>query len=249
MQVRSYLILLLLAVSSATSAQLYFEGFVRNEEGDLVPDVYVVNMRSELNVLSNERGFFRIAVEPGDSIVFSHLAYDFTYVKVPDTINEKIVRMVKMKPRNYLIDEVSVNAYKLTTNLPRRMPLEEPNIPDEENISYPQDMAQPSLSSPVDLLYYYFGSRPRQLRELRRLQAENEYRQKLRQGNNREILMEVTGLTAQELEAFAWSCKFRDQPISTYNDYDLLVSLLNCYQAYLDEQAKDRVLNDAESGW
>lgn len=238
-----------LLVSQYSNAQTKFEGFVRNEVGEFIPDVYVVNMRTEMHAMTNERGFFTLDAEAGDSIVFSHLAYAFTFEIMPSEMDELLVRIVEMEPRNYLIDEVSVNTYKYETNRPRRMPLEEPNIPDEEQINYPADMAQPGIASPVDLLYYYFGSRPRQLRELRKLQAENAYRQQLREGNNREILMQITGLSAQELEAFAWSCKFRNQPISTYNDYDLLVSLLNCYQSYLKEQCREQILNESEQGW
>lgn len=239
-----------LLIGGAAQAQSVFEGFARaGDNGEPVPNVYVVNKRTLKNSLSNANGFFHIEIAPRDTLVFSHLSFNYTYVYIPDTIPPKWVDIVVMEPRNYLLDEVSVFSYHLTTNQPRPIILGEPDIPSEGSIRYPRDMSKPSIQAPADLLYWYFGSRPRQLRELRRLQREDAYRERLRTGSNREILMEVTGLTAEELEAFAFSCKFGNSPISNANDYDLLISLLSCYQEYENLRKQQEILNDAEGGW
>ena len=56
-------------------------------------------------------------------------------------------------------------------------------------------------------------------------------------------------MNKEELEAFAFFCKSGSQPISTVNDYELLVSLLQCYTEYLELKEKEQVLRDAEAGW
>ncbi|NVK29163.1 MAG: hypothetical protein HWE14_14010 [Flavobacteriia bacterium] len=249
---KTTLLYISLLLTTLCAGQPVFEGFVRaGDNGEPVPQVYIVNLRTETSVLTNNLGFFSMDIETGDSLLLSHLAFSFTYYVIPDSISEdRHIAIIDMEPRNYLIDEVSVESYKLTTNKPRRMKLEEPNVPDVEDVEYPDgENVKPGFSSPVDLLYWYFGSRPRQLRELRRLQQEDAYREQLRAGSNREILIAITGLSPEELEAFAYFCKYGDQPISTINDYDLLVSLLNCYSEYLEFQEKEQVLQDAESGW
>lgn len=246
------LIALLFACLSLTSfGQVTFEGFVRaSDNGEPVSQVYVVNRNTEKNVLTNDLGFFSIEVSESDSIIFSHLAFNFTYYIMPDSIaDDKVIDVVVLNPRNYLLDEVSIETYELTTNQPRPIKLNDPHVPTPENVEYPMDMREPSLNAPVDLLYYYFGSRPRQLRELRELQKQDAYRVKLREGQNREILTEITGLSPEELEAFAFGCKYGNTPISSVNDYDLLVSLLNCYNEYLEMQKQSEVMDDAENGW
>lgn len=227
------------------------EGFVRAEEnGEPIPQVYVVNLTTEEDVVTNSNGYFSIEVTSGDTLLLSHISYSFKNFPVPEfDEDEQWVSVIDMEPRSYLLDEVEVDAYRLTTNKPRAMELEEPNVPRNEDIVYPATSEQPGISSPVDLLYWYFGNRPRQLRELQRLKEEDAYREKLEEGNNREILIEITGLSPEELEAFVWSCKYAGDPISTMNDYDLLISLLQCYDEYVELQEENDVLNDAEDGW
>jgi hypothetical protein len=73
-----------------------------------------------------------------------------------------------------LLDEVSI--YAITSNNPRTMPQSKPRVPSNEDIRIPQAVA-PTLANPLDLLYYSFGKRPKQLAALRRLQQEDYYRQ------------------------------------------------------------------------
>ena len=89
------------------------------------------------------------------------------------------VKTIKLPPRNYLLDEVSI--YAITSNNPRTMPQSKPRVPSNEEIRIPQAVA-PTLANPLDLLYYNFGKRPKQLAALRRLQREDYYRQKLEEG-------------------------------------------------------------------
>lgn len=246
---KSILLFIFITSTTVLCGQTQLEGFVRAQDnGEPVPSVYVVNKRTYRNSLTNSLGFFSMTVEAGDTLILSQISYNYTYYIVGDSLPRRMVDVILMEPRNYLIDEVEVTGYHLTTNQPRAMVLEEPNVPIEGTYSTPTQL-KPGISSPVDLLYWYFGSRPRQLRELQRLQQEDAYRTQLRNGSNREILMEVTGLSAQELEAFAWSCKFGGRHISTVNDYDLLVSLLNCYRDYVEQSQQNSVLDDAANGW
>ena len=71
-----------------------------------------------------------------------------------------------------------------------------------------------------------------------KLQQEDYYRRKLEEGSNREILEELTGIPKAEMEAFMFYCKYSDAEIRTFNDYQFLVSLLDCYELY--EREKER---------
>ena len=85
------------------------------------------------------------------------------------------------------------------------------------------------------------------MRKLRELQIQDRYRHKLKEGNNREVLINMTGLSRDELESFMFFCKYSKTQISTMNDYDFLLSLMSCYEEYLRIQEREELLNDQES--
>jgi hypothetical protein len=209
-----------------------------------LPNTHVINKRTFAGTITNGLGEFRMGARVGDTLVFSNVSFQFFYHKVSGNEGNNLI--VRMKTRNYLLNEVSVTAYKLTSNDPKTMPIGKPMIPRNEDIRTPEALA-PTLGNPVDFLYYLFSRRPKQLEKLRQLQAEDYYRLKLTEGNNRAILVELTGLPREELEAFMFYCKYSDTFINTLNDYQFLQSLLQCYDQYVREQEVNQLLNDQET--
>ena len=234
-----YSSLLLLLVSNGALAQSYIlKGTVLDKDSSFaLPNSYVVNNKTFAGTVTNGIGYFEISVAEGDTIVFSNVGYQFKYLGIDSTVISNInkVKTIKLPQRNYLLDEVSI--YAITSNNPRTMPQSKPRVPSNEDIRIPQAVA-PTLANPLDLLYYSFGKRPKQLAALRRLQQEDYYRQKLEEGNNRESLEELTGIPKEEMEAFMFYCKYSDTQIRTFNDYQFLVSLLECYEEF--ERNKER---------
>jgi len=234
-----YSSLLILLVSNGALAQSYIlKGTVLDKDSSFaLPNSYVVNNKTFAGTVTNGIGYFEIYVAEGDTIVFSNVGYQFKYLGIDSTVISNInkVKTIKLPPRNYLLDEVSI--YAITSNNPRTMPQSKPRVPSNEDIRIPQAVA-PTLANPLDLLYYSFGKRPKQLAALRRLQQEDYYRQKLEEGNNRESLEELTGIPKEEMEAFMFYCKYSDTLIRTFNDYQFLVSLLECYEEF--ERNKER---------
>ena len=230
---------LLLYNSTSALAQSYIlKGIVLDKDSSFaLPNSYVVNNKTYAGTVTNGIGYFEISVAEGDTIVFSNVGYQFKYPGIDSAVISNInkVKTIKLPPRNYLLDEVSI--YAITSNNPRTMPQSKPRVPSNEDIRIPQAVA-PTLANPLDLLYYSFGKRPKQLAALRRLQKEDYYRQKLEEGNNRESLEELTGIPKEEMEAFMFSCKYSDTQIRTFNDYQFLVSLLECYEEF--ERNKER---------
>lgn len=208
-----------------------------------LPNTHVINKRTYAGTITNGIGEFRMGARVGDTLVFSNVSYSFYYHTVTGKEGDNLI--IKMKMRNFLLDEVSVTAYKLTSNDPKTMPIGKPMIPKNEDIRTPESLA-PTLGNPVDYLYYLFSRRPKQLEKLRQLQAEDYYRRKLTEGNNRQILVELTGLPREELEAFMFYCKYADTYINTLNDYDFLISLLKCYDQYIRDQEVNQLLDEQD---
>ena len=241
----SNLVLTLLAFfafnSTTLTAQSYIlKGTVMDRDSTFaLPNSHVVNNRTFMGTVSNGIGYFEIPVAKGDTLIFSNIGYQFKYVAIDSTLYSKTAKgeeqLVKLIPRNYLLDEVSI--YAITSNNPRTMAQRSPRVPSNADIRIPEAVA-PTLANPLDLLYYSFGKRPQQLAALRKLQQEDYYRRKLEEGNNRTILEDLTGIPKEEMEAFMFYCKYSETQIRTFNDYQFLVSLLSCYEEYEREKAR-----------
>lgn len=229
--VRNFLVALFVvhgAITALAQQTVIFKGYVTEEQSaERIPSVMIVNARSEDRVASDEKGRFRIEARFQDTLVFSRPGYGYRYIvaRQADSIR------VTMPPRNFLLEEVPVTAYKLTSNLPKDVAIKEPSRPSGSAIKVPQPVA-PTLANPVDFLYDQFGNRPRQLRELAALINSDQYRVKLAESRNREALFELTGLTEARIEEVLLFCRYNQNAIRTATDYDLLVSLIDCYQEF-----------------
>ena len=122
------------------------------------------------------------------------------------------------------------------------MEIGEPLVPREEDIVMPVHLPA-TIANPLDLLYEQFGKTPRQLRELKKLVAKDAFRRKLA-GRNGEILRELTGMSREEVATFSFYCRYAPRAIRHATDYQLLVSLLNCYDAYVEEQNMQELLEE-----
>ncbi len=206
-----------------------------------VPGAHVTNKSSLKGTITNFDGTFSINLEFGDTIVFSSIGYQYFYfIYLDSTLGLENV-LIPLKEQNYLLDEISVFSYELTTNNPKQIPLSKPIYPSSNELNDPSIM-DAGIANPAELLYNLFGNKPRQLRELARLKAEDKYREKLEHSNNRKAVTQLTGLSQDELEAFMFYCKFSSVRMNTLNDYQFLLSVQNCYRQYVKEKELDDFL-------
>ena len=233
-----------MAFAQSRDTLIIYGTVVTQDSAKRLPNTHVINKRNFAGTITNGLGEFMMKAVVGDTLVFSNVSFQFYYHSV--TGKEPDNLFVHMQTRNYLLDEVSITAYKLTSNDPKPMTIGEPMIPKNEDITTPEPLA-PTIANPVDFLYYLFSRRPKQLEKLRELQRQDYYKQKLKEGNNREILVALTGLPREELEAFMFYCKYADTYINTLNDYEFLLSLLACYDEYERQKTVQQVLEDQEN--
>lgn len=230
----------LLPLTDALGQEL--TGTVIDEETrEVVPITHVINKRTLKGTLTNDNGHFSISLAWGDTIVFSNIAYQYLFFIYNDSATSLEDVVVELKEQNYLLSEASIFSYKLTSNKNKEIELMDPLIPDNEELEDGRIM-RAGVQNPAEFLYNLFGSKPRQLRMLAQLRAEDAYRLKLEESNNREKVTELTGLSREELEAFMFYCKFAPVYMSTMNDYQFLISVKTCFEQYVKERELEQFL-------
>lgn len=215
-----------------------------DKTGEPISNAHVVNKRNFIGTVTNSKGYFYIDLLLGDSIVISSLGYDFYYY-ITNIEPVGVVRM-RLTERMYFLNEVNLSSYQLSSNDPKEMKVGKPMIPKTSEIRYPTQKAA-TLANPIDLLYQMFSNKSKQLKVLRELQAQDNYKRKLQEGNNRELLTNMTGLSRNELEEFLFFCKYSEVQISTMSDYALLMSLMRCYDEYLRVREREEILRQYEN--
>lgn len=202
---------------------------------ETVPGVHVINKRSLEGTVTDNYGYFEIDLKKGDSIIFSNIAYKYFYFIYQDDSIQLNEVIVAMEEQNYLLAEVSVFSYQLTTNKPKEIVLKKPSIPSNREIKDPE-IIKAGIDNPAEFLYNLFGSKPRQLRKLAELKAEDAYREKLEESNNRNAVTRMTGLNREELEAFMFYCKYVPINMNQLNDYEFLISVQACFRRYMQDR-------------
>ena len=218
------------------STETTLDGWVLDGHSkETVPGVHVINKRTLKGTITDINGYFEIDLTLGDSIIFSSIAYKYFYFIYNNDSTQIKEVIVAMEEQNYLLDEVSVFSYELTTNKPKEIILQKPAIPSNDEIEDPR-IIEAGMNNPAEYLYNLFGSKPRQLRKLAQLKAEDAYRSKLEESNNRQSIMRLTGLDRVELEAFMFYCKYIPVNMNRLNDYEFLLAVQACFRRYMEDR-------------
>lgn len=206
-----------------------------------ITGVHVVNKTTHQGTVSDDKGWFEIALQWGDTVVFSNISYKYYYFVYRDSASALQGVLIPMEEQNYLLNEVSIFSYKLSSNKDVEMKIKEPLYPSNKELR-DGNIIRASVANPAEFLYNLFGSKPRQLRMLAQLRAEDAYRDKLQESNNRESVINLTGLSKAELEAFMFYCKYSPVHMKAMSDYDFLLSVQYCYHQYVKERELEEFL-------
>ncbi len=228
--------------SNKSLAQSLSGYLVDTETNEFIPATHVINTRTYKGTLTNGNGAFSIELQWGDTIVFSNIAYRYFYFVYQDSSSALTDVIIEMEEQNYLLNEVGVYSYQLTTNEEKQIQIMKPSVPGNNQIK-DEEIIKASALNPVDLLYNLFGSKPQELMELARLKEEDAYRHKLHENNNRKSVVSLTGLSYEELEAFMFYCKYSPVRMHSLNDYQFLLSVQRCYKQYVKEKEMEDFLN------
>ncbi|MGH2664394.1 carboxypeptidase-like regulatory domain-containing protein [Flavobacterium sp.] len=237
---------LLLLSFSAFSQQTTVRGTIVNDN-TLLPlwNINIVNINLVKGAITDAKGNFEIQANVNDVLLISSLGFQSIEIKVTnDWIKNKTSR-IHLTEKAYALEEVVIPPYDLTGYLEVDSKL----IPEKENYWYsisglskryeggensPNAFSRVvgSLFNPADMLYNFFGKKPKELRKLKELRKDDKLIALLQTKYDRETIYLLLGIDKKDLAEILERCSYSETFSQTANDLQILEAISGCYEEY-----------------
>ncbi|PID68280.1 MAG: TonB-dependent receptor [Flavobacteriia bacterium] len=206
---------------------------------------HIINLNRVTATMTSSTGHYKIKVNENDTLYFSYVGYQSIKLRVTKDIlkgNDLDVVMyevpielgeVRIKPYQLIgvleVDSkhVPVNKYEHVeiAGLPQTYQTGEP-------VAHVYDTPLDAVFHPIDYLYEMFGSKPKQLRRLKKLRSQDQLREILETKANREVLMEYLKMDREQLNSLLNYCNYSEYFIRNASDLQVIEAVLDCYENY-----------------
>lgn len=210
-----------------------------------IPNVNVINVNKVKGVVTNASGYFEMEVSVSDTLHISILGYQSLRVRVTNDWLKNGTAKIQLTEKAIALEEVIVKKYDLTGYLEVDSKL----IPEKENYRYsisglPQAYeageSSPnaftrvlgSIFNPADMLYNFFGNKPKELRKLKQMKKDDTVRNLLESKFDREMISVLLGVDKKEIAEILQRCNYSESFIQTANDLQILDAISACYEEY-----------------
>lgn len=244
------LILLFLFNSNAFSQELLTKkkvyGTVINGTTSLVlPNANIININKVRGSTTDTKGAFEIDADVNDTLHITMIGFQSLRVRVTnDWIKNGTAKLI-LTEKAIALEEVKVRRYNLTGYLEVDSKL----IPEEENFRYSisglpaaYEMGERSpnafsrvmnsIFNPADMLYNFFGNKPKELRRLKEMKKDDTVKNLLETKFDRETICILLGVTKNEIAEILQHCSYSEAFIQTANDLQILDAISQCYEQY-----------------
>jgi len=220
---------------------------IRAENGSPLESVNIVNLNQVIGTSTNDNGEFEIGANVNDTLHFSYLGYKSIKVRVTnDWIVFGAATSIEMTELALALEKVVVNQLRLTGYLEidiQQVPIRRDtrySISGLPSTGYEGRTNSPSMVSkvlgaifnPADFLHKMFGKKPREMRKLRQMKADDEIRNLLASRFDREMLTALLNVDKVDLDLLISECNYSKDFIRTANDLQILDAISECYEEY-----------------
>ncbi len=233
--------------SQESSSTSVISGTIINDNSKApMGNVNIININKVKGVVSDSQGFFELNASVNDTLHISFIGYKSVKVRVTnDWIKNKTTK-IAMTEKAYALEEVVVRPFNLTGYLEIDAKL----IPTVENYRYSisgltagyeaGDAYSPnafgrvlgSIFNPADMLYNFFGKKPRELRRLKEMKKDDTVRNLLASKFDRETVAVLLGVTKKEIAEILERCNYSEAFVKTANDLQIMDAISACYEEY-----------------
>lgn len=203
---------------------------------------HVINLNLRLGTTTNDSGYFELPAKPGDSLFLSFIGYSPRLLVIPDSPGESDM-LLYLVPLSVDLKGVTVYALpksflefkRLFSNL--KLPADSTHtfhIPPLDFIGQiPSGGFGITISGPLQALYDLYSKEGRQKQKLKELISHDELEAIRTARYNPQVVMMLTGLTdAESIKRFMQFCYISNYQLLRSNDYELYVTILNCYKEF-----------------
>ncbi|MBN9282898.1 MULTISPECIES: carboxypeptidase-like regulatory domain-containing protein [Flavobacterium] len=241
-----FLFSLLSLVVQAQETPTTVSGIVVNAT-TLLPksNVNVVNINTVKGTTSNGHGEFTIEAKANDTLHFSFLGFESIKVRVTNDWLKNKNTKIRLTEKAYALEEVIINKYILTGYLE----VDTKILPLNENFRYPISglpygyeagdhspnkisRVLGSLFNPADLLYNFFGKKPKEMNKLKEMKKDDVIKNLLASKFDKETLAALLGIDVKEIGEILQRCNYSETFIQTANDLQIMEAISSCYEDY-----------------
>jgi hypothetical protein len=221
-------------------------GTIVNDNNKLpLSNVNIININKVRGTVSDSKGNFEIEVGVTDTLHLSLIGFKSIKIRVTnDWVKNKITK-IQMTESAIALEEVVVRPYDLTGYLE----IDSKLIPTKENYRYSISGLEQgyeageyspgafskvmgSIFNPADMLYNFFGKKPKELKRLKSLKKDETVRNLLASKFDRETISVLLGIDKNEIPEILERCNYSESFIRTANDLQIMDAISECYEEY-----------------
>ncbi|MBC7523446.1 MAG: carboxypeptidase-like regulatory domain-containing protein [Flavobacterium sp.] len=208
-------------------------------------NVNIINVNRVKGTISNSKGSFEIEASPTDTLHITMIGFESIKVKVTNDWLKNGNAKIKLTEKAIALDEVIIKKYNLTGYLEVDTKL----IPEIENYRYsisglsqgyeggeysPNAFSRVmnSIFNPADMLYNFFGKKPKELKRLKEMKKDDTVKHLLETKFDRETISVLLGIDKKEISEILQHCNYSQAFIETANDLQILDAISQCYEEY-----------------
>jgi len=220
-------------------------GTIQDDNNVKLGNVNVINVNTVKGVVTNDKGYFEMMANANDTLHISILGYKSIKVKVTNDWIKNKTTTIHLTEKAYALEEVVVRPYILTGYLEIDAKL----IPTKENYRYsisglpegyeageysPNAFGRVlgSIFNPADMLYNFFGKKPKELKRLKEMKKDDTVKNLLESKFDRETISALLGVTKDEIAEILARCNYSESFVKTANDLQILDAISACYEEY-----------------
>ena len=221
-------------------------GTIVNDNTKLpLSNVNIININKVRGTVSDSKGNFEIEVGVTDTLHLSLIGFKSLKIRVTNDWVKNKTTKIQMTESAIALEEVVVRPYDLTGYLE----IDSKLIPTKENYRYSISGLEQgyeageyspgafskvmgSIFNPADMLYNFFGKKPKELKRLKSLKKDETVRNLLASKFDRETISVLLGIDKKEIPEILERCNYSESFIRTANDLQIMDAISECYEEY-----------------
>jgi hypothetical protein len=244
------ILLLILAVCPTANAvaqtdslahPITIKGMVRDEFGQPISNVIIINKRTRSGVFGKADGSFSLQCDRPDTVVITSLGFHPRSLCFVDSLGKTVFNAeIYLDTRTYRLASVEVFAQRDLEKIQE----------DIEKLGYDEDDYMLSginaVRSPITFLYQQFSRKERSKRLVAEMENEDRKRELLKELFQHYVDYDIINLNNDQFDEFITYLNVSDEFLLTSTQYDFLIYVKDRFKDYKVYQRQQKTLKETD---